>query len=118
MLLGKNKKISKYLLNKQNSKSITAFDSILSDYLCGELKHKLLGYNLKRISFHIDWLNDYKTIGIQAKFADYFFDIQINTTSFSISYDKDEPDEATEFALVEASTFYKTLNDIICALTQ
>ena len=116
MLFGKKKKISKYLSNKQNSHSITAFDILLSEYLCGTLKESLLKLNFKGISFHIDWLTDCKCIGIQAKFCDYFFDIQINMEKFSVSYSKDEPDDAIEFELKDAPIFYMTLEEIICKI--
>ena len=116
MLFGKRKKIFEYLLKKQNSQSVTAFDAILSEYLCGTMKQKFLELNFKRISFYIDWRSDYKCIDIQAKFHDYFFDIQIETTSFSVSYDKDEPEDVTEFELKNASMFYKTVEEIICKL--
>ena len=116
MLFGKKKRISEYLSQKQNSQSATPFDTLLSEYLCGTLKRKLSEIDFQAISIHIDWLPDYKCIGIQAKFHDYFFDIQIETTYFSVSYDKDEPDDAIEFELKDEAVLYSTIEDIICKL--
>ena len=113
MLFGKKKRIAEHLKEKQNSGGVTAFDTILSEYLWGSLKESFIKLGFKAISIHIDWLADYKCIGIQAKFRDYFFDIQIDPTSFSISYDKDEADDDVEFELKDASLFYKTVEGII-----
>ena len=116
MLFGKKKRISEYLSQKQNTQSATPFDILLSEYLCGTLKLKLSEFNFRAINIHIDWLPDYKCIGIQAKFRDYFFDIQIETTSFSVSYDKDEPDDAIEYEFKDEAVLYSTLEDILCKL--
>ena len=115
MLFGKKKKISEYLVEK-NSQSATAFDTILSEYLCGTLKQKFTELNFKRIRIYIDWLTNYKCINIQAKIRNCFFDIQIEPNTFSISYDKDEPDDAIEFELKDASFFYNTVEETICNL--
>lgn len=113
MLFGKKKKISMYLLEKKTAKSLTPFDSILSEYLVGKLKENLCKLNMEQIDIYIDWLFDYKCINIQGKVIDYFFDIQIEPTSFSIAYDKDEPDEGKEFVLQDVASFYSTIEDVI-----
>lgn len=116
MLLGKKKKIAVHLSKKQETQTITAFDSILSEYLSGYLKEKLCRLNMKQIEIHIDWLSDYKCINIQGKVNDYFFYIQIEPLAFSIAYDKDEPDDPTEFVLSDPISFYKTVEETIYKL--
>lgn len=113
MLLGKKKKIAAYLLEKKATQSTTAFDTILSEYLSGCLEERLHGLTMKRIHIHIDWLSDYKCINIQGKAMDCYFDIQIEPLSFSVAYDKDEPDDATEFVLHDVASFYNTIEKAI-----
>ena len=113
MLLGKKKKISKYLSEKQAIKTTTAFDTLLTEYLSGCLKENLCKSNMKRIEIHVDWLSDYKCINIQGIVSDCYFDIQIEPESFSIAYDKDEPDNATEFELQDIASFYTTIDNTL-----
>lgn len=113
MLFGKKKKIFHYLADKQVSQNLTPFDTILSEYLADTLEEKLREMSFEKISIHIDWLSDYKCIGIQGKVNDYFLDIQIDPSCFSIAYDQDEPDDATEFALKDASSFYSAIRNTV-----
>ena len=113
MLFGKKKKMVEYLEGKQASPALTAFDTILTEYLSGSLKEKLYELTMKNISIHIDWLSDYKCINIQGKVSDYYFDIQIEPETFSIAYDKDEPDDATEFVLQDVPSFYTAIENAI-----
>ncbi len=113
LLFGKKKKLIEYLSKKQEEKALTTFDTILSDYLSGSLKGRLHELEMKKISIHIDWLSDYECINIQGKVSDYYFDIQIEPQIFSIAYDKDEPDDATEFVLQDVSSFYSVLENAI-----
>ena len=113
MLLGKKKKMIEYLAKKQAGKTLTTFDTILSDYLSGSLKERLHKLAMKKISIHIDWLSDYKCINIQGKVSDYYFDIQIEPETFSIASDKDEPDDATEFVLQDVPSFYSIIENAI-----
>ena len=116
MLFGKKKKISQYLTQKQCFQELTAFDNLLSQYLGGELKQKLSMLDFNTISFHIDWLADYKCIGVQAKFGEYFFDIQIFQDLFAIAYDEDEPNCDAEFELTSVTAFYNAIENIISKL--
>ena len=109
MLFGKKKKISEYLLVKQKTQIVTAFDDLLLDYLSGTLKDKLVNLEMKHIDIHIDWLPDYKCIDIQGKVKEYYFDIQIEPESFSIAYDKDEPEDVMEYDLTSKNEFYKKI---------
>lgn len=116
MLFGKKKKISEYLSVKQKNQSVTAFDELLSDYLSGSLKHRLVNLEMKRIDIHIDWLPDYKCIGIQGKVKEYYFDIQIEPVSFSIAYDKDEPEAMMEYDLTSKNEFYNKIKSEISGM--
>ena len=113
MLFGKEKKLIEYLSKKQADKALTTFDAILSDYLSGSLKERLHELTMKKISVHVDWLSDYKCINVQGKVSDYYFDIQIEPVTFSIAYDKDEPDNATEFVLQDIQSFYNIIENAI-----
>ena len=114
MLCGK-KKISEYLTGKQNAQS-TAFDVILADYLSGALKRKLQDLSMQKIEIHIDWLPEYQCINIAGKANGFFFDIQVEPSTFSLAYDKDEPDDAADFLLKDAMSFYQTIESAIAKI--
>ena len=113
LLFGKKKKLNEYLTKKRADKALTTFDTILSDYLSDSLKKRLHELAMKKINIHIDWLSDHKCINVQGKVSDYYFDIQIEPETFSIAYDKDEPDDATEFVLQDVSSFYSVIENAI-----
>ncbi len=113
MLFGKKKKLVEFLTKKQADQALTTFDTILSEYLLGSLKERLHELAMKKIRIHIDWLPNYKCINIQGKVSEYFFDIQIEPATFSIAYDKDEPDDATEFVLQDVPSFYGVIENAI-----
>lgn len=112
MLFGKRKKLIEYLTKKED-KALTAFDMILSDYVAGSLKENLQDFGMNKINIYIDWQSNYKCINIQGKVDDYYFDIQIEPETFSLAYDKDEPDDATEFVLLDIKSFYNVLSNTI-----
>ena len=116
MLFGKKKKISEYLLVKQKTQIVTAFDDLLLDYLSDTLKDRLVNLEMKHIDIYIDWLPDYKCIGIQGKFKEYYFDIQIEPESFSIAYDKDEPEDVVEYVLTSKNYFYNKIESEISGI--
>lgn len=118
LMFGKKKKISEYLLKKQNTQSISPFDTLLSDYISGNLKAKLSQLDMKQIEIHIDWLPEFKCIGILGKVFDFYFDIQIEQDSYSIAYDKDEPDDAKEYSLQSSKLFYQTIEKIILNISK
>lgn len=113
LLFGKKKKLMEYLSKRQADKALTAFDTILSDYLSGSLKERLHDLTMERISIHMDWLPDYKCMSIQGKVNDYYFDIQIEPETFTIAWDQDEPDDAVEFVLQDVSSFYGAIENVI-----
>lgn len=90
MLIGKKKKITNYL--KEREDNFSDFDFILKDYLSGNLIAQLKKIGLSEIEIHIDWFDDMKDIGIQAKYKDRFFDIQIDSSELAIGCSESEPD--------------------------
>ena len=114
MLMFKKKKIQVYLNNLSDSK--TTFDLLLCDYLDGSIKKDLETIGFEKISIHIDWLDDYKCIGIQCKYQKYYVDIQIHNDEFSVSYDIDEPDEDISYPLESKEQMYRALSDVIQAI--
>ncbi len=107
-LLSKKKRINVYL----NNKSVgirTPFDSLLEEYLSGDLKDKLSEIGLDKISIHIDWLDNHKCIGIQAKYNEYYMDCQIFEDEFTLSFDLTEADDDDEYSLTSKEHFYDIL---------
>ena len=113
MFKTKKSKIKTYLNVKEEM--FTPFDHLLSDYLSGELKNRLDGLGLQRLSIYIDWLPDYKCINIQGRYQKNYVDIQIEPSSFSIGCDPVEPDDHTEFVLEDLEQFYTAIRATISA---
>ena len=111
MPMFKKKKIQVYLNSLGDSKS--TFDLLLCDYLDGSIKKDLASVGFEKISIHIDWLDDYKCIGIQCKYQRYYIDIQIHNDEISVSYDLDEPDKDIIYPLESKEQMYKVLSDVI-----
>ena len=91
MLLTKKKKIRTFLDGK-NQNDYTAFDSLLSDYLSGAFKERLVSMGIVKNEIHIDWFDDIKCIGVQGRYQKYFVDLQIYPAEFGVSFDLYEPD--------------------------
>lgn len=107
MLFGKKKKITNYLQARENR--FSNFDLILKDYLSGNLIVELKKLGLSKIKIHIDWFDNIKGIGIQAKYKDFFLDIQIDEKELAIGCSKVEPDCDEFFAIdgeFDADFFY------------
>lgn len=111
MLMFKKKKMQVYLNNVGDPK--TAFDLLLCDYLNGSIKNDFESIGFEKISIHIDWLDNYKCIGIQCQYQRYYADIQIHHDEFSVSYDLDEPDEDIIYPLESKEQMYKALSNVI-----
>ena len=111
MLMFKKKKIQVYLNNVGAPKN--AFDLLLCDYLNGSIKKDFESIGFEKISIHIDWLDNYKCIGIQCQYQRYYVDIQIHHDEFSVSYDIDEPDEDIIYPLESKEQMYKALSNVI-----
>ena len=112
MFSAKKKKIQRYLEQKATNERC-AFDLLLSDYLEGTLKQKLISTGIIKIAIHIDWLDDYKCIGIQGRNNQYYLDLQIYQKEFAVSYSLDEPDAQTEYPLESQEQFYSVLLNIV-----
>lgn len=109
----KSKKIRKYLDEKTATGTTTVFDELLHDYLSGELKTELTALELKKVEIHIDWLEDYRCVGVQAVHHNNYLDLQIEPTTFSIGYDPDEPDEHDSYPLESKEQLYIVLKQIL-----
>ena len=112
MIMTKKKKIRKDLdsIPKDNW---TAFDELLNDWLSDELKRRLVGFGITKTEFHIDYLDSYKCIEIQGKYAQYYVDIQIEKEKFFIACDPDEADETEWCPLESAEQFYETVSNTL-----
>ncbi len=108
MFQTKKSKIRAYL---QPLTAPTAFDTLLSDAVEGRLKARLDSFGTRHTRIHIDWLPDYRCIGIQTQCDRFYLNIQIEPTVYIAAIGTDEPGEGTEFPLVTADEFYRDLED-------
>ena len=106
----KKKKITVYLQNLQE-KERTTFDLLLTDYLEGSLKSQLQTLGIPKIDIHIDWLDDFKCIGVQGKYQNYYLNLQIYPDEFTISFDVDEADDGHTHSLNDKNQVYRILSD-------
>lgn len=113
LFTSKSKKIRKYLDEKISKGTTSVFDELLHDYLSGELKTELTALELKRVEIHVDWLDDYRCIGVQAVHHQNYLDLQIEPTTFSVGYDPDEPDEHASYPLECKGQMYSILKQIL-----
>ncbi len=97
MLFGKKRKIADYLQKKDGNFSI--FGLLLKEYLSGALTLNLKKLGLTKIEIHVDWLDEIKILGIQAKYKEFCLDIQIDGKELAIGCSKYEPDCDEFFAL-------------------
>ena len=117
MFQTKKKKIIHYL-DSVPTEQFTAFDELLYDYSHGELSARLETAHISHLNYHIDWLDDYKCIVINGVCNQFFVDIQIEQTEFSIAYDVDEPDDCTFHALLGKEQFYQTVEKAVNEILQ
>ena len=111
MFQGKKKKIKAYLIEK-SIEQLTPFDEFLCDYLSGKMKETFSNLGTKKIEIHIDWLPDYKCIGVQGIHNQNYLDLQIEPTEFSIGYDPVEPDEHIYYPLESKEQVYSTVKQL------
>ncbi len=97
MLFGKKRKIADYLQEKDVNFSI--FDLLLKEYLSGALTLNLKKLGLTKIEIHVDWFDDIKILGIQARYKEFCLDIQVDDEELAIGCSKTEPDCDEFFAL-------------------
>lgn len=110
----KKKKIKGYLENV--SVPLSAFDELLSDYMSGELKARFLQLGVEKIDIFVDWLDDYRCIGVQGKYRKYYVELQIEENEFSIGFDADEPDDPKTYLLETKEQVYSVFEDILKSL--
>ena len=69
--------------------------------------------HLKKVEIHVDWLDDYRCIGVQAIHHKNYLDLQIEPVSFSVDYDPDEPDEHDSYPLESKEQLFTVLKQIL-----
>lgn len=111
MLMFKKRKIKAYLNSLGDIKG--PFDLLLLDYVSGAMKKELHNLILRAISIHVDWHDDVKCIGVQARYGTYYIDMQIYPDEFTIACDPGEADEDRTYPLVNRDQVYATLFSVI-----
>ena len=111
MFQTKKKKIQTYL-SEISSAHFTPFDELLIDYLSGTLKETFLNFGTKNVEIHIDWLPDYRCIGIQGVYDGNYLDLQIEPTEFSIGFDPVEPDDHVYYPLESKAQVYAVIKQM------
>ena len=109
MFFTKRKKIESWLKTAAPS----PFAALLAMERSGQMASHLSDLGLTKQEYHIDWLNDYKCISLQARFDKLYVDIQIEQDAFTIAMDEDEPDEPQEFPLSSSEDFFKTIRSCL-----
>ncbi len=115
MCIFKKKKIANYLQTLQ-SEDAEPFDMLLAEYLDGSFKRRLQSLEIAKIEIYVDWHEDYKCIGVQGKYRNYYLDVQIYPDIFMVAFDLDEADEDTEYPLTSAEQFFRVLSVTIAHL--
>jgi hypothetical protein len=105
-------KIRRYLEQKAEDKK-SAFDLLLRDYTNGSMKQRIYSAGIRKISIHVDWLEDIKCIGIQGRFNEYCMDVQIYQDEFGVSFDSDEPDEDILYPIEDREQIYNVIFDTV-----
>lgn len=112
MFLSKKKKIQKYLDGKPAGERMP-FDELLSDWLSGKLTEEIGSLGVKRVEIHVDWLADYRCIGVQGVCHGNYLDLQIGQQEFSVGYDPAEPDEHRYYPLESREQVYTVLKELL-----
>lgn len=111
MFQTKKKKIQTYLI-KKSSEQFASFDELLEDYLSGKMKETFSALGAKKVEIHIDWLPNYRCIGVQGTFNHNYLDLQIEPTEFSVGYDPVEPDNHIYYPLENKDQVYSIVKQI------
>ena len=111
MFQSKKKKMQAHLDSISPDKK-TTFDTLVADYLSGDLKAEMQKLDVAKVDIHIDWLPDYKCITIQGVHNRNYLDLQIEPTQFSVGYDPDEPDDHREYPLESKQQLFDVLKEV------
>ena len=111
MFQSKKRKIQAYLSHKAKEQ-LTPFDELLNEYLSGKMKEKLTELGIKKLEINVDWLTDYKCIGLQGVYNQNYLDLQIEPAKFSVGYDPVEPDEHDYYPLEDKEQVYVTVKQL------
>lgn len=115
----KNNKIKKYLDDVQANGTPSAFDYLLCDYISGRLKENLKKMNFNRIEIHIDWLDEYKCVNIQAQNSNgMYIDFQAEMDELMIAVSDDEPDDGVHIKSPETATDASFYYDELCKVSE
>ena len=58
----------------------------------------------------MDWLDDYRCIGVQGRYRKSYVEFQIEKNEFSIGYDPDEPDDPKSYLLETEEQVYSVFS--------
>ena len=97
---------------EKSSERFTPFDELLADFLSGKMKDSFSALGIRKVEIHIDWLPDYRCIGVQGTFNHNYLDLQIEPTEFSVGYDSAEPDNHVYFPLENKNQVYTVVKQL------
>lgn len=107
----KKSKIKCYLLSLERK---SVFDTLLQEWIDKTLEYNLMLVGLRKIEIHIDWLKDYKCIGIYARKNNKFVEILIYPSEYKINYSEDEvSDDDLDYQLISKEDFYQNVKRIV-----
>lgn len=106
-LIIKNRKIKAYL---ESVKVKDPYDILLKEYLDGNLKNRLKELNLKGIELFVE-LRVEECINIQAKYHEFYLEMEITRNNYVIGFDKAEVDLG-DFQEKKLGTLEKTYEDL------
>ena len=86
---------------------------MLDDYLSGKMKQVFSDLGIKKIEIHIDWLHDYRCIGVQGVYEGNYLDVQVEPAEFSIGYDPVEPDDHNYYPLETKTHLYAVVQSTL-----
>ena len=115
MFLSKKIRIRNYLDSIEKNQWYP-FEFLLDDYLSGKLIDYLAEYGISKLSFSVDFHDDYKCINVDGKYKSYYIDLQIENNEFSIGCDPAEPDDHKYFKLESPEYLYSVVNAEIRSL--
>ncbi len=92
------------------------FDELLSDYMDQTLKNTLADFGITKIEIYVDCLDAIRCIGIQARYNEYYLNIEIDADEYAFAVALDEADEDERIKLATAEGFYGDIRDKLSKL--